>query len=303
MARGVMKTIGKQRQGFTLVELSLSIAFIAILSLTMIFLINDTVGSYRRGITLNQINTTGMDLVDDIRMAVQSSPSRVIGSECATVYNGATSALRQACVSDNDGQKFIVTTGRGTVTRKTGDIVGSNMPLYGAFCTGEYSYIWNSGYVLNSNEYTITGENSAGVSFSYNGNRFNGFKLLKVQDSARAVCIAAAGGYRTVNKSYADFSGGEIDVTGHVNMNEDPVELLTGNNLALYDLSVAKPAGGGTTNDLFYAVSFVLGTLQGGINVLSKGNFCATPEGYSTTENFDYCAINKFNFAAQAIGG
>ena len=36
---------------------------------------------------------------------------------------------------------------------------------------------------------------------------------------------------------------------------------------------------------------------------MSSGNFCKTPESFESDENFDYCAINKFNFAAQAIGG
>ena len=54
------------KKGFTLVELSLSIAFIAILSITVALIINDAISTYRRGLTLNQINTVGMDLVDDM---------------------------------------------------------------------------------------------------------------------------------------------------------------------------------------------------------------------------------------------
>jgi hypothetical protein len=38
--------------------------------------------------------------------------------------------------------------------------------------------------------------------------------------------------------------------------------------------------------------------------VEASGNFCATPEGYNeSVENLDYCAINKFNFAALETGG
>lgn len=56
----------RKKAGFTLVELSLSIAFIAVLSITIVLIINDAISTYRRGLTLNQINTTGMDLVDEI---------------------------------------------------------------------------------------------------------------------------------------------------------------------------------------------------------------------------------------------
>ena len=72
--------------------------------------------------------------------------------------------------------------------------------------------------------------------------------------------------------------------------------------LAIYDLYVSTPAESVAKNNLFYSVSFILGTIQGGINITKSGNFCATPDDYGI-ENFDYCAINKFNFAAQAVGG
>ena len=72
MIKGDLKR-GGSRRGFTLVELSLSLVFISILSLTIVLMINNAVESYQRGVTLNQINTVGMDLVDDIRTAVQNS--------------------------------------------------------------------------------------------------------------------------------------------------------------------------------------------------------------------------------------
>ena len=102
-------------------------------------------------------------------------------------------------------------------------------------------------------------------------------------------------------------NGGSVfDISGEKNESiyDDVVELLSAdgnNNMVLYDLSAAAPAYNGLNNALFYSMSFVLGTVQGGINVKASGNFCATPDEY-TIENFDYCAINKFNVAVQAIG-
>ena len=61
------------KTGFTMIELSLSLVFVGILSIMMVLIISDTVASYRRGVTLNRINTVGMDLVDDMRSAVQNS--------------------------------------------------------------------------------------------------------------------------------------------------------------------------------------------------------------------------------------
>jgi hypothetical protein len=53
---------------------------------------------------------------------------------------------------------------------------------------------------------------------------------------------------------------------------------------------------------LFYAGSFILGTTTGGPNIKSNNGNCAVP-GDVVYSNFDYCAINKFSFAAQANGG
>ena len=68
----------RNKRGFTIIELSLSIAFIAILSITMVLIITNTISTYRRGLMLNQINTTGMDLVDDLRAAVQNSSADLL---------------------------------------------------------------------------------------------------------------------------------------------------------------------------------------------------------------------------------
>ena len=129
------------KKGFTLVELSLSIAFIAILSITIALIINDAISTYRRGLTLNQINTTGMDLVDDIRTAVQNSPATPPIDKCGN-YESGEDNFQKNCEKDSGAKLMNVT--------KTGEVegVGEDAPLYGAFCTGAYSYIWNSGYLF-----------------------------------------------------------------------------------------------------------------------------------------------------------
>ena len=155
-----------------------------------------------------------------------------------------------------------------------------------------------------------------------NGETMNGktetdFKLLKIRDRNREVCVAALNEGLTSPKDrrytyVPDATNGDsinsvtepnvFNLTNYSVISEEPVDLLAGdisNNLAIYDLTSAAPA-----TSAFYITSFILGTIQGGININASGNFCATPEGYnSTIENFNYCAINKFNFAAQANGG
>jgi len=317
-------------KGFTLIELSLSIAFIAVLSIIMTLIITNSISAYHRGITLNTINTVGMDVVDNMREAVQSSPGTSLAGECEVVYvdnaedpdNGPLAKCQRT-----GGKSFALVTKEADVTLKYNDESIGTLPVYGAFCTGEYSYIWNSGYLFNDAEYEV---GVGKVSFKYKDTdgvvqpKAN-FKLIQVGDTHRAVCKAAAGAasgkYWDGNEDSVDGSmemlnSGTIDLTScgdeileicDLIDSESVVDILetSENNLALYDLEVATAADNGEADIMFYAVSFILGTIQGGINIAAESNYCTPPEDYENAaiENFDYCAINKFNFAAQATGG
>lgn len=274
-----MRRLG-QKRGFTLVELSLSIAFISILSITIALIINNAISTYRRGVTLNQVNTVGMELVDDMRAAIQNSPARSVVKECELNYSSS------ACENDELIRSFVV---KKELTDIDG--VGENIPIYGAFCTGAYSYIWNSGYFYAEDEPL---KNVSKAELKYMGSDgvvlMNNFRLLKIKDRERAVCVLS--------------EGSQFDISGGTAISDEPEILLAddkNNPLALYDLDAMVPATNASGTASYYSVSFILGTVQGGINIMSSGNFCKTPE--DDNSSFDYCAINKFNFAVQAIGG
>ena len=176
------------------------------------------------------------------------------------------------------------------------------MPIYGAFCTGTYSYIWNSGYLFNGQN----GYEKASLKYN-NGDVSSGFRVLKVRDELRSVCIsktlAASGSGYTINN---DNFNSVFDISGYEVVDEAPVFMLANdgyNGLVLYDLTSAAPVESGDAGGLFYAASFILGTVRGGINVKTTGNYCVPPGGgNNAAEDFTYCAVNKFNFAAQATG-
>lgn len=297
-----MRSLGKKK-GFTLVELSLSIAFIAILSITIALIINDAISTYRRGLTLNQINTVGMDLVDDMRAAVQNSPATAVTDRCSEIYNNSFEA--EKCLKDG-ARKFVVVERLASV--KDVEDVEDKVPVFGAFCTGAYSYIWNSGY-FDMGKVDEDGLNEATVTYTDKNDKtvpVGDFRLLKIKDKKRSVCISAV---TEPNGQPREYPESNIDIESNFNISaygrvtEEPELLLAAgdtNPLALYDLTAMTPVSNGV-NASFYTVSFILGTVQGGINVMSNGNFCEEPNGYNS--NFDYCAINKFNFAAQANGG
>ena len=327
------------RKGFTIVELSLSIVFIAILSLSVVLIMTNAISAYHRGLTLNQVNTTGMELTDDLRAAIQNSPAHSVKNRCDAVYS---SAVANDCKKDK-GRNFVSVARYAEVKKKaSGDKIGSKVPVFGAFCTGSYSYIWNSGYLFNKNDYEVSVDGPATLTYKELGGKIvnsyeklggKDFKLLKVKDEDRAVCVAATRGGATgvgdrggineerynvmtdatsgedINYNVAAHKNGrEFNITGesYNTIDEEPVDLLFGNNnLAVYNIMSSAPAESSAVNALFYSVSFVLGTVQGGINIMTTGNYCTTPGDYrnAALENFDYCAINKFNFAAEATGG
>lgn len=248
-----MKSI-KNKQGFTLVELSLSLVFIGILSITAVLIINNTVMAYQRGLTLNKINTVGMELVDDMRAAVQGSPFNI---ECGKTSEGDM----MGCVSFTEKGEAII---RGEAI--------DNVPLYGGFCTGKYSYVWKSGYLSSGAEEITANDNKE-------------FRLVKLKDdNEETICVKHG-----KDNSVRNFNG------------EDYEELLAEESgLAIYDLHVSAPAVSDAARTAYYSVSFVLGTKDGGANILANGDYCEPPKGANS--NFNYCAINKFSFAAQTGG-
>ena len=318
------------RKGFTIVELSLAIAFIGVLSIIVVLVISNAISAYHRGLTLNQINTVGMDLVEDMRRAVQGSPGILPEDACRIAGEGTDYASK---CEDDDGKSllyFVRYIDKNGIKINGNDLegAGNTMPIYGAFCTGKYSYLWNSGYLFNSE---VDGNRSGELLERY-GLKLNAeiggksfeekdFRLIKIKDEKRAICKAASkDGDEYLRRAYLREYGldnNTITLKEAYGVEMDKVERLLGGddmgnkgsrentrgggNLALYDLTVGNPAKGLNTYSTFYSVSFVLGTIQGGIDVTKSGNYCQAPEEYN--ENFDYCAINKFNFAAQANGG
>lgn len=328
------KDMKRARGGFTLIELSLSLIFIAILSLTVVLLIQNISASYRRGLILNQVNTVGMDLVDDFRISIQNASSDPVTRMCE-IYYPLGSADRNNCIADH-AMSFVSVTKRAQVKAEKDGVLkyiggtaeDSYMPVYGALCTGTYTYIWNTGYfesaegyvdspninqreVLGATPAVLGTKASATAAFQQ---KYDNFRLLKIYDDERSICVNAM---RDQNASWDSLSyvkstdyknnkvKNEFVISSAVvdEFQEDAVELMKkydAADLVLYELYVSTPALSSTRQNLFYAASFILGTRRGGINIKEAGNSCKPPsDDYSELE---YCAINKFNFAVMAGG-
>lgn len=329
------------RDGFTLVELTLSMLFIGVLSIAIVLIINNTITAYQRGLTLSRVNTVGSDLVDDMRSAVASSSARSLLSSCQMAVYGDGKVLsaseRTKCAEDN-AYNFVSVTKTTKTLKINGVSVSDEVPIYGAFCTGTYSYVWNSGYFWSESATFDEKTNKAwawvdytnyadGSNVSVKIGQSEAFRLIKVYDARRLICASAGVSkdgrgerttyvgsemdnvFRVASLSYGVIKldeGAEIVTSGdNREVKTSTIDLLpadSGNDLAIYDLEVARPALSPSSDNIFYSVAFILGTVHNGVNIMANGSACATPNDY-TSGNFNYCAINKFNFAMQVNGG
>ena len=277
----------KPKKGFTLVELSLSMVFISLLSLAIVLIIMNTISSYRRGLTMNQVNSVGSEIVDDIRVAIQNSPADSIANRCSARYDDATQ--RTNCI--NSGAINMISVAQKGTVKLNGDSGTISAYIYGAICTGKYSYIWNSGYAFSEDATADGGGSIAKAYLSVDGHEYKNFRLIKVSDENHKICTQNTGS--TMNSKLVISS----DEMGGV----EPVELIDRNSdLALYDLNLLPPAESNDGTSLFYSGSLILGTIRGGPDIGSSGSTCKAPD--STISDVDYCAINKFKFAVQANG-
>ena len=283
------------RKGFTLVELSIATAFLSILLVTLALIIINIINMYNKGLALKYINSTGRELIDSFTTSIASAPTKDLTSSCIEFYNYNTVAYNK-CIAD-EGYKYVYH--QRTANVSIGGAPSVNVPISGAFCTGYYSYVWNTGYLFNKEDYQ-TSAPAASLKYTYNGvtKTINNFRLLRVADPSRYICASQ------VNSSYEFTFTSAYDTTqSRYSLSAEPYELLNKdgyNNLAIFDFKAYLPAQNNTSKQIFYPATFTLATISGGINIAAQGDYCIMPQGIDT--DFYYCAINKFNFAARAIG-
>jgi hypothetical protein len=110
-----MNHAANKQQGFTLIELSLAMAFIAFLLLAIALTIIQIGAIYSQGTTLKEVNQASRDINDDIRRNVLAAGSFSLEDD------------------------FI----------KTGGNAG------GRLCLGQFSYVWNFGKAISDNNVNV----------------------------------------------------------------------------------------------------------------------------------------------------
>jgi len=155
----------KKEQGFTLIELSLALAFIAILLLTIALTIIQIATIYNRGSITKELNTTSRALDTELSLALRSSGG----------FSLEPSASRY--VPSAEG---------------------------GRLCLGQYSYIWNYGRALSEvkstrNMYVTGSVVTGGNIVTKDGATRYEIGFVKVPDSSNAYCTPdGQGRYKAV---------------------------------------------------------------------------------------------------------
>lgn len=140
-------------KGFTLIELMLAMAFVAILLLFIALTVIQMSNIYNKGLTMKAVNQAGLTISKDIRQTLSQGQAFILPSAlCLQSANGG-------CVTDPQ------------------DAVA------GRLCTGLYTYIWNYGKSLDKpiNQYLPNSDPS-------DTSGTNQIRLVRVRDNSGQYC-------------------------------------------------------------------------------------------------------------------
>lgn len=309
------KITEESKAGFTIVELTLTMSFVAVLLITIAIIVTNVLAIYQKGMTIKAVNNVGRGLVDSLTESIMDAPALNTATACAKLPDGA----RSKCIDDNATMAFSYNT-----------YEENEQQLYGVFCTGSYSYIWNTNYAFQKSNGS-TGNSVLSLVYNEIDNAGNliektigdtsdpsssdALRLAKVHDPTRRVCTASIDKetYESKLTPAAFSSSTEINITEYLDSDtklyvETPETNLLANNdaqLLLYELTIFPRNENTTSGRVFYSGTFILGTERGDINIKSASEYCQNSETSSTGNlgaEFNYCALNKFNFAARTAG-
>ena len=150
----------KQTSGFTVIELMLSMTFVAVLLIAIAMTVIQIATIYNRGMTLKEVNQSARDISDDMRRTVANTEAFVVN------VNGTDSA-----------DSFDIPAASGP----SGALAG------GRLCTGSYTYIWNIAAAVERNDANLTKKLSSG------GTPGEAIRFIKVPDTGKKYCQKTSG--------------------------------------------------------------------------------------------------------------
>lgn len=306
-----LSTKNKAKSGFTIVEVTLSLAFIGMLIIAIAMILVNIFALYQKGLTVKSINSVGRGLVSELTTTINAAPSIDSTSICNTLATNKTECLK------NGAFEYIFQAGFGQRSDQTGR--ADTVQYYGALCTGKYTYLWNT-YQGKRDNKMITLRYK--VSTTSPVETLEDFKLVRINDRNYRTCSKILDNKESFNNASGNY---EVDISKLPNdaenyIYEEPVQGFLDSadaELYLYELTIFPISQDSVTLRAFFSGTFILATDRGDVNIFRNGDYCNPNANYinNAGENeggsgsvldlgseFNYCAVNRFNFAARTSG-
>lgn len=298
-----------KKNGFTLIELMLAVAFLGTLLLSVAMLAMRLIDMYTKGSTMRAVNSIGGAIVDDMRTSITSSSNWTNHIEDFVINSEGIDKAKEA-----ERQYF-----RLHANSDTG------FADYGAFCTNSYTYVFNyQAAMLRYREGATDGFIKIGTSTEQRP-----YGLARIKDpgcSQFSLFMMKSEEFDSYKKSLPAsdtqeyksdtvmYGSGFFEVS---DFSKDVTILLDGGksddstDLQLYDFTIMSATQSNVTKQTIYDIAFVLGTTRGGININSTNNYCqknsdAIKQDYAeayANNSVNYCSVNRFEFVARQTGG
>ena len=277
----------EHKKGFTIIEITLAMTFLAILMVSIATLIMRVTNIYQKGLAMRAINATGTEIIEDITRTVGAA-SYLVDIHSQDAELGGNGVMEY----DNNYKLVEKYYYDYTVYNENHNGKNFNVQYFGVLCTGDYSYIWNTARALDpdftaKNFITVHGEK---------------VQMVRVYDREQTQCNKDKNG-SVANLAKRNY----LPVTINVPV-DNVVELINNDemDLALYEFNVTPATQSAITRQSFISANFILATRQGGININANGDFCRGEDNEFKDEYegtmFNYCAVNKFSFSARTGG-
>ena len=277
----------EHKKGFTIIEITLAMTFLAILMVSIATLIMRVTNIYQKGLAMRAINATGTEIIEDITRTIGAA-SYLVDIHSQDAELGGNGVMEY----DNNYKLVEKYYYDYTVYNENHNGKNFNVQYFGVLCTGDYSYIWNTARALDPD---FTTKNFITV----NGEKV---KMVRVYDREQTQCNKDKNG-SVANLAKRNY----LPVTINVPV-DNVVELINNDemDLALYEFNITPATQSAITRQSFISANFILATRQGGININANGDFCRGEDNEFKDEYegtmFNYCAVNKFSFSARTGG-
>lgn len=304
------QTLATTKSGFTIIELMLAMTFVAMLLIAIAVVTINIVTIYQRGLSLKAVNNVGRSLIEELTTSINAAPAVDTTSLCNHLAAGSNPIYYSnpaECIQDNANAYVF-----------DGRYDARDLQYSGVFCTGNYSYLWNTEYGLDANNRTLSlryADKSDGATRTIDPEHA---RLLRIEDRTHRVCSSFLENFDANGND--NIGNWEIDIT-HEAKNESAINLIARPtdgylnafdlSLLIYEFTIQPISQDVITLRTYMTGNFILATERGGIDITASGDYCQNvdKDGNSTTSDlgnlgaeFNYCAINKFNFAARTAG-